>query len=275
MTTESGDASTTPTAHSCGCNHAEGEPNAEANSQGGGSCCQDQPAPLAAPLADPLTREELAQLPIDALITRFRRGVENYAPRLFSMSDDLHDYPFADHVHAEHQTGLWSIRALLGHVTDAELVYAHRVRRAIAEDSPVNQNWDEQAFLDAGLYQGPIEGTPSPLTTVPSIAGFLAVTHTLRQWTAELLLGLNLDQWGRKLLHPLFGPMTLKELVALQTWHLEHHARFLNNKIGQLLGPEEAPSGCCQNQAAEQSHESSAETDTPANHTGCCNGSDA
>lgn len=270
MTTQSGDTSTTPTAHSCGCNHAEGEPNAEAINQGGGSCCQNQPDPLAAPL----TREELTELPIDALITRFRRGVENYAPRLFSMSDDLHDYGFAPHVHAEHQTGLWSIRTLLGHVTDAELVYAHRLRRAVAEESPVNPDWDEQAFLDAGLYQGPIEGTPSPLTTAPSIAGFLAVTHTLRQWTSEWLMGLNIDQWDRKLLHPVFGPMTLKGLVALQTWHLEHHARFLNNKIGQLLGPEEAPSGCCQNQAADESpSESSADTDNPANHSGCCNGS--
>jgi DinB superfamily len=262
MTTQ--DTSAPTDTHTCGCQDADSQSSDPANT----TCCQSQPAAL--------TTDELADLPIDALITRFRRGVENFSPRIFAMPDDLLDYTFSPEIAAEHNTGLWSIRTLLGHVADAEVVYTHRFRRAVAEEGPVNPNWDEQAFLDSGIYTGPVEGHPATMTTAPSIAGFLAVTHTLRQWTAEWLQSLSADQWNRKLIHPWLGPMTLKSIVASQVWHLESHARFLNNKVSQLLGPDESAqtAGCCQNQPkAESSSESSADPDNPANHTGCCNGS--
>lgn len=241
-----------PNEPTCGCEAGDAETKS--------GCCRHAPTPLSS--------DELAELPVEELVARFRRGVENFPPRVFHMAEDLLDYGFAPEVAAEHKTGLWPIRTLLGHVADAELVYTHRFRRAVAEDSPVNPNWDEQAFLDSGIYTGPIEGERQTMTSPPSIAGFVATIHTLRQWTGEWLEDLAPDQWERRLMHPWFGAMNLKELVALQVWHLEHHARFLSAKVDQLLGPAEVDEAggsgvCCQDQSSSEANQS-------ANHSGCC-----
>lgn len=214
------------------------------------TCCETKVETLAV--------DDLVMLSIDDLIARYRCGVENYSSRVFNMPDNMLDLEFSAEIAAKHQTGLWSIRTLLGHCADAELVYVHRFRRAVAEDAPVNPNWDEQAFLDSSMYTGPVEGGHQTMTNAPSIAGHVAIVHTLRQWTAEWLSCLNEDQWDRKLMHPWFGEMTLKRLVATQTWHLEHHARHLAAKVDQLLGPAPAQS-CCQSDSSAES-----------NHAGCC-----
>ena len=243
--------------HACGCENQGGAGVGEAGIAG---CCGEGLAPLSS--------DELAELPVDELVARFRRGVENFPPRVFHMAEELLDCGFAPEVAAEHKTGLWPIRTLLGHVADAEVVYTHRFRRAVAEDSPVNPNWDEQAFLDSGIYTGPIEGQRQTMTSPPSIAGFVATIHTLRQWTGEWLQNLNADQWERKLMHPWFGAMNLKGLVALQVWHLEHHARYLSAKVEQLLGPVEADetansAACCRGGSSTDANQS-------ANRSGCC-----
>jgi hypothetical protein len=115
-------------------------------------------------------------------------------------------------------------------------VYTHRMRRAVAEDSPVLSSWDENAFIDAGLYG---DGRQP-------VAGFVAVMHTLRRWTAEWLATLTPAQLARQALHPERGAESVRDMLVLAVWHLEHHARFLNAKVCRMLGPASPePSGGC------------------------------
>ncbi len=54
------------------------------------------------------------------------------------------------------------------------------------------------------------------------------------------------DQLLRGGMHPQRGPQTVRGILAYDTWHLEHHARYLNAKVCRLLGPapaEETPAG--------------------------------
>jgi hypothetical protein len=130
------------------------------------------------------------------------------------------------------------VRVLLGHLADAELVFSHRMRRAVAEENPVLAVWDENAFIDAGLYNG---------GRYP-IGGFVAAIHTLRRWTSEWLATLTPEQLARQAMHPERGPETVRWMLVLTTWHLEHHARFLNAKVCKMLGPapeEAAVEGGC------------------------------
>lgn len=205
---------------------------------------------MKAPLA-PMTREQIAELPILALVSRYRRGIENIDRRVFDLDERKIDQAFLP----DAGVGQWPVRVLVGHLADAELAYVHRFRRAAAEESPVLAVWDENAFIDANLYGHVHEGYADDPEAdegrvMHALGGHLAVIHTLRQWTGHWLMTLSEDQWERKAMHPERGPQTIRTMVAGAAWHLEHHARFLTLKLDRMLGPaaecdEEDSGGCC------------------------------
>jgi uncharacterized damage-inducible protein DinB len=163
----------------------------------------------------------------EELVAKYRTGVEHFDRRLFELSEAQLDTAFLP----EAGVGRWPVRVLLGHVADAELVFTHRMRRALGEENPVVALWDEDSFVDSGIYSG------------APIAGFIATIHTLRRWTSEWLSGLSESQMGRRILHPDKGPMSVHQILVYATWHLEHHAEFLKKKLDRMLGPAKA-GGC-------------------------------
>lgn len=171
----------------------------------------------------------------EAVLVRYLRGVEIFDSRLFDLSDEQTDRAFG----GDDGEGRWSVRTLLGHLADAELVYTHRIRRTIAEDGPVLSLWDENAFVDGGIY-GPELRSPT--------AGFVAAIHTMRRWTAELLMSLSPEQWERRAMHPERGEISVLDMVRIAVEHLEHHNAFLQKKLDLMLGErperEVAAGGC-------------------------------
>ncbi|MCA9300070.1 MAG: DinB family protein [Phycisphaerales bacterium] len=168
----------------------------------------------------------LAALSPSSLVERFRVGVEHFDRRLFKMSDEMLD------ARPPSGAGEWTVRQLLCHLADAEVAYAHRIRRAVAEEHPVLSGWDEHAFLDLA------PGMP--------IGGFVAVIHTMRVWMAEFLSSLDEGAWSRVMLHPDRGEESVLDVVRLATWHLEHHGEFLARKLSHLIGDvcEDPQTGC-------------------------------
>ncbi|MCG3124873.1 MAG: hypothetical protein GIKADHBN_03378 [Phycisphaerales bacterium] len=186
------------------------------------------------------------------LIARYRRGIESFDRRIFFLDDQQLDIAFL----SDSGVGRWPIRVLVGHLADAEIATVHRVRRAVAEDQPVIAPWDENAFIDAGVYghasaavgEGQT-GRVGPSNAFP-LAGFVAVIHTLRRWMSEWLMTLSADQWKRVAMHPQRGELSVRTLVEYDTWHLEHHAWYLNAKVEKMLGVDMAaaldePAGGC------------------------------
>ena len=172
---------------------------------------------------------EVLALSDSDLIARYRRGLESFDPRLFELTDEQMDTAFLP----DANVGRWPVRVLVGHLADADLATSHRMRRTVSEDNPVLSVWDENAFIDAGLYA---DGR------FP-VGGFVAVLHTLRRWTSEWLATLTPEQLARQAMHPERGPLTVRQMLGMTTWHLEHHAKFLNAKICKMLGPAPAASG--------------------------------
>lgn len=172
-------------------------------------------------------REALAALSVPELVGRFRGGVERFDPRVFQLDAERADMSFLP----EAGVGRLSCRALLAHLMDAELVYAFRIRRALAEESPLLELWDEQAFMDSPLYGGEGEATiRTPL------GGMAATVHAIRMTMGATLYQLDNAQWQRRAMHPERGPMTVRDLVEVATWHIEHHAVYLNAKVFRFLG---------------------------------------
>lgn len=166
------------------------------------------------------------------LSERFRLGTDRIERRLLELNDEQLDTFFRPEV----GVGRWSCRVLMGHLADADLVFVHRMRRAVAEDRPILAVWDENAFIDAGVYsdEPPPKGQGGKGHPV---AGFVAVIHTLRMWHGEWLRTLTDEQWNRAALHPERGEQNVKLILTYATWHLENHAWYLSRKLAHFLGP--------------------------------------
>ncbi|MFM9958815.1 MAG: DinB family protein [Phycisphaerales bacterium] len=167
-------------------------------------------------------------MPTAELVERYRRGTELIERRLLELSDEQLDTFFRP----ETELGRWSCRVLMGHLADAELVFVHRMRRAVAEEKPVLALWDENAFIDSGVYGGDGPGTGK----ARPVAAFVAVIHTLRMWHGEWLRTLSSDDWDRVCLHPERGEQSVRTILNYATWHHEHHLWYLRLKLDRLMG---------------------------------------
>ncbi len=178
---------------------------------------------------------EIRALDTASLVSRLRIGVEHFDPRVFELSDEQLDTAWLP----EAGCGRWPIRVLLGHLADAEIVNAHRVRRAFGEQRPTLAVWDENAFIDSGLY-----GCTDAPAFRPPIGGDIAAIHTTRSWMVAMLFQLEDHHWHRQALHPERGPISIRDIVDYNCFHLENHAVYLNAKVYKLLGPAPQPEAC-------------------------------
>jgi hypothetical protein len=178
--------------------------------------------------------EQFQAMQVDFLLNRFAFGVEHFDRRLVQLKDEQLDMAFLDGVvGADGQPiGRWPIRVLLGHLADAEVAFTFRMRKVVGEAHPTLEPWDENAFIDSGLY-----GTDrTPAEKRQPVGAFIATIFTLRKWTAGWLRTLDPSAFDRKGLHTVRGEQTLKTIIAYDTWHLEHHGVYLNRKINKLTG---------------------------------------
>lgn len=178
---------------------------------------------------------EIKDLDAASLCARMRLGLEHFDPRVVELSQEQVSQAWM----ADAGVGALPIRILIGHLADAEMVMAHRIRKIIAEDKPELALWDEHAFIDGGIY-GCTEGS----SLLPPMGGDLAMIHTTRNWLCALLMQLEDSHWERQGMHPINGPTTAREIANYNCFHLEHHAWFLNAKIEKLLGPAPMPEPC-------------------------------
>ncbi|MEM9065345.1 MAG: DinB family protein [Planctomycetota bacterium] len=187
----------------------------------------------------PIDRGLLADIPWPSLLHRYRSGIELFDPRVIQMTDEQLDTAFL----SDAGVGRWPVRVLLGHLADGDLGSVHRMRRIAAEDNPVLSAWDEDAFVDSGIYGSTEASSAWPKPCFP-VGAYAAVIYTLREWASAWLGGLDESLLARRGLHPQHGEVSLRGIVEFDTWHLEHHVRFLNAKAFKLLGPAPEPERC-------------------------------
>jgi uncharacterized damage-inducible protein DinB len=118
--------------------------------------------------------------------------------------------------------GRWSIAELVAHLLDADLVYAERMKRVIAEDRPMLLSFDENAWVDRlGAQAMPVE----------EAVNLFAAN---RQWMTRLLRLCAEADFVRVGVHSEAGPQTLAEIVTRVAHHVDHHLKFLYAKRANL-----------------------------------------
>jgi hypothetical protein len=152
----------------------------------------------------------------DELIARYREGpavVERVAAGLGD--EEL------DHVPAD---GGWSARAVIHHLADSEMTSAIRLRKLLAEDSPVIQGYDEEEFARRLHYDA------RPLG--PSLAALRAS----RESTATILDLLSEEEWGRSGSHTEGGDYSVEIWLEIYAAHAHDHAGQIERAGAEARG---------------------------------------
>jgi hypothetical protein len=144
---------------------------------------------------------------IPDLLERYRRGPELLAVVLTGVFGEEEDFIPAP--------GKWSIRQIVAHLADAELVGAHRMRAVIAENNPRLTAFDQDAWSRNLDY-----AHRKPKQSLETFRRLRAETHDLLKLLPEAAYSRTGD-------HSENGPMTLLQLVEGYVGHTENHARQL------------------------------------------------
>jgi hypothetical protein len=114
--------------------------------------------------------------------------------------------------------GKWSARQLLVHLAQAELMFATRLRFALAIDGYVVQPYDQDEWM--AIEPG--------ATADAALAMYLAV----RGMNLALCRTLTPEQRGRRLTHPEYGTIDVEWIMAMFAGHERHHLPQFESIVG-------------------------------------------
>ena len=109
--------------------------------------------------------------------------------------------------------GKWSARDILCHLADCEIVFAFRLRQALAEDHHVIQPFDQNLW--AKTYGG------------GDAAAALATFAAVRAWNIALLQHVTPAQLQKRVTHPERGEMPFDAIVETMGGHDLNHVKQL------------------------------------------------
>jgi hypothetical protein len=138
------------------------------------------------------------------LLERFRRGAEILAVATTGAAGSELDFK---------PDGKWSVRQIVCHLADGEATGVMRFRQMIAEDNPVMQGWDQEAWAVKLDYDK------------RKISQALEIFRILRFANYELLKDQPEETFQRTGTHATRGPLTLIGLLRMYAEHAEQHVR--------------------------------------------------
>ena len=121
----------------------------------------------------------------------------------------------------------WSIKEVLGHLADAERVFAYRLLRVARGDETPMPGFDEQAWVrEAGFDRSSLEDLSDSF-------------QAARAATSALVRGVDPGAWHRRGVAN-GHPVTARSLLYIVLGHVEHHLEVLKTRYG--VGTAGAPS---------------------------------
>ena len=147
------------------------------------------------------------------LIARYAAGYDEILDSLSNATDvDLDRNP---------SEGEWSPRQIIHHLADSEMTSAIRLRRLLAEDSPIIQGYDEEEFARRLHYERPIETS-------------LQALKASRDSTVSLLECLSDEEWQRAGSHSESGSYSVHDWLRIYANHAHDHANQIRKARGQI-----------------------------------------
>jgi hypothetical protein len=115
--------------------------------------------------------------------------------------------------------GKWHAREILCHLADCEMVFAFRLRQALAEPNHVIQPFDQDRWA-------------KPYSALSAQAALEAFSAS-RRWNLALLETVSPQDFSKKLSHPERGEMTFQTVVETMGGHDLNHLAQLETIAAQ------------------------------------------
>jgi uncharacterized damage-inducible protein DinB len=121
--------------------------------------------------------------------------------------------------------GLWSIQQIVIHLTDADVIWAARMKRIISEDHPVLLGFDENKFAANLFYE------------LQDAARAVRLFDLNRREFSKALRKLPDSAFARTGEHSERGSITLEQSLGFMVAHVENHLKFARLKREKLGKP--------------------------------------
>jgi hypothetical protein len=151
-------------------------------------------------------------VPDGDILTTLERQLDGILALLRGVAEEVGD--------TRHPPYTWSVKEVVGHVTDAERVFAYRALCVARGDQTPLPGFDENAYV------GPARFDACPLADL-----VLQFEH-LRLSNVYFFRSLPADAWARRGTAN-GSPVTTRALAYIIVGHAEHHARILRKRLGK------------------------------------------
>lgn len=116
--------------------------------------------------------------------------------------------------------GKWSIREIIAHLADCEMVFAVRLRQTLAEPHHIIQPFNQNAWAERyNAYD---------------LASALALFAAARNWNLKFLTTVTADDRHHPTTHPERGTMTLWTIVETMAGHDINHLQQIEQMAGEV-----------------------------------------
>lgn len=115
--------------------------------------------------------------------------------------------------------GKWSIKEVIGHITDTERIMAYRLLRIARGDKTELPGFDQDIYISGASFDQ------------CSLAFLLEDFTVVRCATLTLLKGLSEEAWGRQGIAS-NSPFTARALACVISGHELHHLKVLKERYG-------------------------------------------
>lgn len=145
----------------------------------------------------------LSQESIMKTIQAYEEGVDRLVEAVQGLTKEQMDIPRAP--------GKWTIRQIVAHLADTEMVYTHRMRKVIAEGGGALTGFDQDQWV-AELFAAEMP-----------VSAAIGLIQSLRAYHVLVLRRLPLEAYERQGQHETDGSVTAFALLEKITNHLVHH----------------------------------------------------
>ncbi len=115
--------------------------------------------------------------------------------------------------------GKWSVKEMIGHLADAERIFAYRLLRVARGDETPLPGWEENAYVRTAASDD------------RTLAQLVDDWATARDSTVALAAGIPRDAWLRRgIVND--GVMSARALAYITLGHVEHHRSVLRERYG-------------------------------------------
>ncbi len=146
---------------------------------------------------------------------------QNVLETLATQLDALEPLRSLDESRALHRyaPGKWSVKEVIGHMTDAERIFTYRMLRVARGDETPLPGFDQDPYVEAGKFD-----------RLP-IGVLIDAFRAARMSTIALVGEIEDDAWSRRGTASGF-PVSVRALAFIIAGHTAHHVGILRDKYG-------------------------------------------